>query len=34
MELAWAIVSCMAYGRLIYSFGLSPDELPVAHPVY
>jgi hypothetical protein len=34
VELGWTIVSCMAYGRLIWSFGLSPDDLSVAHPVY
>lgn len=34
VELGWTIVSCMAYGRLIWSFGLSTDDLPVVHPVY
>lgn len=26
VELSWAIVSYMGYGRLIHSFGLTPGE--------
>ncbi len=27
LELGWAVVSYMGYGKLIHSFGLRPDQL-------